>query len=329
MEIYSLDNIKSDCFKVGTLKNKKSKGITLIALVITIVILLILSGITIATLTGENGLFARSKQAKQSQIESEMKEKLNLSIQTLQVEKLAQAKLEDITQEWLLQKMPEYNPILAENIEDIKKVILKKDAIIKTFLINEKLNIIELENEKESSNEEKDSLINVVKNIHDSGYYNIVVSDEQYNIHLYVLKGNQKWETNQIFGDESDVANEESYASNMVVVKIEGDLEIENNSIVTSYVSPNGYGGPKGMLIYCTGTIVNNGKISMTARGAYAKGQNVYLWKNEDGSYEYIPAIGAEGGIGQDSSQGLKGNDGNTAMSRATGGGRRSRRILC
>ncbi len=33
---------------------KETKGITLIALVITIVVLLILAGVTIATLTGEN-----------------------------------------------------------------------------------------------------------------------------------------------------------------------------------------------------------------------------------------------------------------------------------
>lgn len=33
---------------------KREKGITLIALVITIVVLLILAGVTIATLTGEN-----------------------------------------------------------------------------------------------------------------------------------------------------------------------------------------------------------------------------------------------------------------------------------
>ena len=42
----------------------KNKGITLIALIITIVILLILAGITIGTLTGENGLFTRAQQAK-------------------------------------------------------------------------------------------------------------------------------------------------------------------------------------------------------------------------------------------------------------------------
>ena len=43
---------------------EKSKGITLVALVITIVILLILAGISIAQLTG-NGLFENAKLAKE------------------------------------------------------------------------------------------------------------------------------------------------------------------------------------------------------------------------------------------------------------------------
>ena len=42
---------------------KKNKGITLIALVITIIVLLILAGVTIATLTGENGILTRASQA--------------------------------------------------------------------------------------------------------------------------------------------------------------------------------------------------------------------------------------------------------------------------
>lgn len=44
-------------------KQNKQKGITLIALVITIIILLILAGITILQLT-QNGLFGQSKLAK-------------------------------------------------------------------------------------------------------------------------------------------------------------------------------------------------------------------------------------------------------------------------
>ena len=40
------------------------KGITLIALVITIIVLLILAGVTIATLTGDNGILTRAQEAR-------------------------------------------------------------------------------------------------------------------------------------------------------------------------------------------------------------------------------------------------------------------------
>ena len=42
----------------------KTKGITLIALVITIIVLLILAGISIATLMGENGIVEKAQKAK-------------------------------------------------------------------------------------------------------------------------------------------------------------------------------------------------------------------------------------------------------------------------
>ena len=49
---------------------KKNKGITLIALIITIIVLLILAGVTIATLTGENGILTKATEAgKQTEIE--------------------------------------------------------------------------------------------------------------------------------------------------------------------------------------------------------------------------------------------------------------------
>ena len=41
------------------MNKSQNNGITLVALVVTIIILLILSGIAIASLTGENGLFKR------------------------------------------------------------------------------------------------------------------------------------------------------------------------------------------------------------------------------------------------------------------------------
>lgn len=50
---------------------KQQKGITLVALVITIIILLILAGIAIASITSDNGLFNRAKQAKNNTLDSQ------------------------------------------------------------------------------------------------------------------------------------------------------------------------------------------------------------------------------------------------------------------
>ena len=80
------------------------------------------------------------------------------------------------------------------------------------------------------------------------------------------------------------------------------------------------------MLIYVKGTLTNNGTISMTARGAYSTGQNVYLWQNEDGSYEYVPATGAAGGAGvgsKSSGSWFSGKAGGAGTQRRTGGGRK------
>ena len=57
---------------------RNRNGITLVALVITIIILLILAGIAIASLTGDNGLFARANQARQNTIDAQNKENATL-----------------------------------------------------------------------------------------------------------------------------------------------------------------------------------------------------------------------------------------------------------
>ena len=61
-------------------KNKDmNKGITLIALVITIIVLLILAGVSIATLTGQNGILTRANDAKEQTGIAEEKEAINLA----------------------------------------------------------------------------------------------------------------------------------------------------------------------------------------------------------------------------------------------------------
>ena len=58
---------------------KGKKGITLIALVITIIVLLILAGVTIATLTGDNGLLQKATNAKETSTNGEIEEEIKLA----------------------------------------------------------------------------------------------------------------------------------------------------------------------------------------------------------------------------------------------------------
>ena len=65
--------------KVKTMKNKQ-KGITLIALVITIIVLLILAGVSIASLTGENGILTRADTARKETAKQSAKEQVQIEV---------------------------------------------------------------------------------------------------------------------------------------------------------------------------------------------------------------------------------------------------------
>ena len=65
---------------------KKEKGITLVALVITIIVLLILAGVTIAMVVGDNGILTRSKQSKFNTKVAELDEKVGMFASDLAAE---------------------------------------------------------------------------------------------------------------------------------------------------------------------------------------------------------------------------------------------------
>lgn len=68
--------------------NNKNKGITLIALVVTIVILLILAGISISCVLGENGIIGYAKKVKSDTEKATIEEKLELALSNWQMTKL-------------------------------------------------------------------------------------------------------------------------------------------------------------------------------------------------------------------------------------------------
>ena len=60
--------------------NKNQNGITLIALVITIIVLLILAGVSIAMLTGDNGILSQAVRAGDETQIAEDEEQVNMAI---------------------------------------------------------------------------------------------------------------------------------------------------------------------------------------------------------------------------------------------------------
>lgn len=70
----------------NTSKNQKNEpGVTLVSLVITIIVLLILAGITILSLTGDNGIFSKTNKAKEETNEKTATEIINLKITNAQI----------------------------------------------------------------------------------------------------------------------------------------------------------------------------------------------------------------------------------------------------
>ena len=85
---------------------KNQKGITLISLVITIVILIILAGVAINMTLGENGILTKAKEAKKMQTIAAAKEQIGLEILEAQIEaidnneELEQSEVESIVSKY-------------------------------------------------------------------------------------------------------------------------------------------------------------------------------------------------------------------------------------
>ena len=65
-----------------------NKGITLIALVITIIVLLILAGVSIAMLTGQNGILTQANTAKVNTSTAEAEEAIKLGVNEILTNKM-------------------------------------------------------------------------------------------------------------------------------------------------------------------------------------------------------------------------------------------------
>lgn len=400
------------------------KGITLVALVVTIIVLLILAGVAITLTVGNNGIFNRASSATKEYTKASIKEELELAVADARMdnlyiinnEKIAE-KLENIgaiiidvddmhiTGEYkdytfevdkdgnisigdtkISGVKPDIKVEILTNAEDAEKnelVEIKVTVSTSEGEISgvESLNGAVLDESKQNTDTEKyykvtengiykfkvtgtnsrinigkvqvniltqliqaDSIFDGIEKVNKSGRYYIKINgkEEKYSVNIInqvgdmVLNGTNEYDGSKIlnsntyeFGTDTDVATASTNAKNTVVLKVDGNLTV-NEDITLTTIKNASYGGPKGLIIYCTGNLENNGTIDMTARGAKAVGEDVYLFKNKTtNTFEYIPAIGGAGGaayyinvdVAWHNGPTLNGNKGANGINRSTGGG--------
>ncbi len=78
-------------------QKNKQRGITLIALVVSIIVLIILAGVSIAMLVGENGIITQAQRADELTTQAQQKEAIELAVASVQVQgtlELGKTKLE-------------------------------------------------------------------------------------------------------------------------------------------------------------------------------------------------------------------------------------------
>lgn len=154
--------------------------------------------------------------------------------------------------------------------------------------------------------------------VNNSGIYTTTALGVEYNLEVtyltpsniesyggtYDLASNTYTLNDLNLGTAQGIQINEQNKQAMAVLKCEGNLIINGKITTRAYSTTNsGVTGDvtkiKGMCIYCTGKLTNNGEITQTARGTCdTKGENVYLWP-ENSSYEgyTVPAVGASGGL--------------------------------
>ena len=110
---------------------KINKGITLIALVITIIVLLILAGVTIATLTGDNGILTKAQNSKEKNAQKTVEEQINLAVQASRInEGLV------INKEILEQELTNNGIEITKSENDELPWTVKKDGYVYTISEN-------------------------------------------------------------------------------------------------------------------------------------------------------------------------------------------------
>lgn len=163
-------------------KLKNTRGITLIALVITIIVLLILAGVSIATLMGDNGILTNASRAKTEDAHASVREAISLAyseyIMELEIDKTGDTTKIASTENVKIRGIENHVLASGEETGTFKDFLTQKGYIDDNGVINvEKLVGSNLSIGKGNATEKKD-------------VYIFEETEDSYTLKYYDAKGN-------------------------------------------------------------------------------------------------------------------------------------------
>lgn len=145
---------------------KIQKGITLVALIITVIIMLVLAGVVIAMTIGEKGIFSNTKYATDEHIKQEAKETMNLKISGIQMQSytetqnlpslqyLADRLCEDEEMEYVIKKEKKVASLEKIDVTGVDSIFTKIKKYPYEFEIDSKLRLASIDGVEIADNEQ-------------------------------------------------------------------------------------------------------------------------------------------------------------------------------
>lgn len=215
---------------------KKNSGITLIALVITIIILLILAGISIATLTSNNRILTQTAKAKNETIISKEKEQIELAYISATIKKSEDNVSSDELQKELIQSIGSNKTLTTSNGDETLTVFFIDTEHF--YIVNKgqasKITIIDESDIKEAELSNVNILVSNLTRNSVTVYTDKEINDAQKYVYYY--KSSES--SNYIYGGESNLYNEQVTISGLnskntykiIVVAMDKNEKIINKS---------------------------------------------------------------------------------------------------
>lgn len=141
-------------------KIKNTKGITLIALVITVIVLLILAGVALTLILGQEGILTKTDESVSQYNKEEAQEAMNLKITSIQMKSytekqqlstlqyLADKLCEDDEIEYVIKKSKEVASLDKIDVSDVTSIFTKIKKYPYEFEINSNLQLASIDGVK-------------------------------------------------------------------------------------------------------------------------------------------------------------------------------------